>query len=379
MELENRYDIAVIGGGLAGLAFAIQGAHAGYKVVLFERETYPFHKVCGEYISHENWNFLQELGLPLSDWHLPNISKLLISAPNGKHIEQDLPLGGFGISRYRIDDALSQIAIKAGVHLFDDTKVLNVMYRNNSCLVFTNKGETEALVAAGTFGKRSNLDVKWKRNFTRIKPNKLNHYVGVKYHVRIPYPPDQIALHNFEGGYCGISRIEDNKCCLCYLTTAYHLRRNKNDIHELEKNILMQNPFLKTIFSEAEFLYKEPVTISRISFNKKSQIEQHVLLIGDAAGMITPLCGNGMSMALHGSKLAFEQANDFLRGKINRFEMEQQYTQQWEKHFGKRLITGRIIQRFFGSATLTNGLLAAVKPFPRFINWLISLTHGQPY
>ena len=141
----------------------------------------------------------------------------------------------------------------------------------------------------------------------------------------------------------------------------------------------MQNPFLKTIFSEAEFLYKEPVTISRISFNKKSQIEQHVLLIGDAAGMITPLCGNGMSMALHGSKLAFEQANDFLRGKINRFEMEQQYTQQWEKHFGKRLITGRIIQRFFGSATLTNGLLAAVKPFPRFINWLISLTHGQPY
>ena len=102
-------------------------------------------------------------------------------------------------------------------------------------------------------------------------------------------------------------------------------------------------------------------------------------LIGDAAGMITPLCGNGMSMALHGSKLAAEQISDFLKGRINRFDMEQQYTQQWEKHFGRRLIMGRILQRFFGNAALSNLLLRVVKPFPRLTRWLISLTHGQPF
>ena len=379
MGLDTRYDIAVIGGGLAGLALAIQSARAGYKTVLFERERYPFHKVCGEYISHESWNFLQELGVPLSDLQLPNISRLQVSAPNGEMVEFGLPLGGFGISRYTLDQSLAQIASKEGVHLWEDTKVMDVLYRNNVFVVFTNRGETEVTVAAGSFGKRSNLDVKWKRAFTKKKPNKLNHYVGVKYHIRIDQPNDLIALHNFENGYCGISQIEDGKFCLCYLTTAHNLRKNKNDIHLAEKNILMKNPFLSRIFREAEFLFEEPVTISRISFNKKSQVENHVLLIGDAASMITPLCGNGMSMALHGSKLAFQEINDFLKGSINRFDMEQQYTQHWENKFGKRLIAGRVLQRFFGSSRLTNFLLATVKTFPRLGKYLISLTHGEPF
>lgn len=379
MAANASYDIAIIGGGLAGLALSIQCVKAGYKVVLFEREKYPFHKVCGEYISHESWNFLQELGVPLSDMQLPQISRVLISAPNGKFMEHRLPLGGFGISRYTLDYTLAGIARKEGVDVQEDTRVMDVVYRNNQFIIFTNKGEIEAKVAAGTFGKRSNLDVKWKRQFTQKRPNKLNHFVGVKYHIKVAHPADLIALHNFENGYCGISQVENNKYCLCYLTTAHNLRRNRNDIHQAEKNILMKNPFLNQIFSTAEFLYEEPVTISRISFNKKTQVENHVLLIGDAAGMITPLCGNGMSMALHGSKLAAEQINEFLQGRINRFDMEQQYTQQWEKHFGRRLIMGRILQRFFGNAALSNLLLRVVKPFPKLTSWLISLTHGQPF
>jgi hypothetical protein len=105
----DRYDVAITGGGLAGLALSIQLAKAGYRVAVYEKETYPFHKVCGEYISLESWNFLEELGLPLSDWNLPAISRLLVSAPNGNHIEHDLPQGGFGISRFKIDEALSKI------------------------------------------------------------------------------------------------------------------------------------------------------------------------------------------------------------------------------------------------------------------------------
>src|SRR6476469_2347436 len=107
---ENRtYDIAIAGGGLGGLALSIQCARAGYRTVLFEREKYPFHKVCGEYISLESWNFLEELGLPLSDMQLSSITRLQVSAPGGKHIEATLPLGGFGISRYTLDQLLANI------------------------------------------------------------------------------------------------------------------------------------------------------------------------------------------------------------------------------------------------------------------------------
>src|SRR6202042_1498937 len=81
---EKHYDVVIAGGGLAGLALSIQLARAGYAVALFEKETFPYHKVCGEYISLESWNFLEELGLPLSDWNLPIIHRLLLSAPNGR-------------------------------------------------------------------------------------------------------------------------------------------------------------------------------------------------------------------------------------------------------------------------------------------------------
>ncbi|MBC7829404.1 MAG: NAD(P)/FAD-dependent oxidoreductase [Chitinophagaceae bacterium] len=379
MNISSTYDVAVIGGGLAGLALSIQCVRAGYSTIVLEKEKYPFHKVCGEYISLESWNFLQELGVPLSDMELPQINRVMISAPNGKYIEHPLPLGGFGISRFSLDNILARIARKEGVVLAEETKVADIIYRNNSFVIFSSAGETETTVAAGAFGKRSNLDVKWKRHFTQVKPNKLNHYLGVKYHVKTSFPEDMIALHNFENGYCGISRIEDGKYCLCYLTKGENIKRSHNNIRLMEETILMKNPFLRKIFSESEFLYEAPLTISRISFNKKSQVENHVLMMGDAAGMITPLCGNGMSMALHGSKLAFDEITQFLHKKTTRFELETQYSQQWEKYFGSRLQAGRIIQRFFGDETLSNFLITSIKPFPKFITYLIRQTHGQPF
>ena len=89
-----NYDVAIVGGGLAGLCLAIQLADANFKVVLFEKESYPFHKVCGEYVSMESYPFLEKLGLPLSMMDLPRITHLRVSSPDGKLLEQNLDLGG---------------------------------------------------------------------------------------------------------------------------------------------------------------------------------------------------------------------------------------------------------------------------------------------
>jgi len=379
-EEQNKiYDVVIIGGGLAGLALSIQLAKADYSVALFEKEKYPFHKVCGEYISFENWNFLEELGLPLSDWNLPVIKHLTVSAPNGNFIQNDLPLGGFGISRYKIDAALANIAKLSGVEIFEQNKVSDVVFENQMFSVQSLLFDCRTKIVCGCFGKRSNLDIKWKRNFTLKKNNKLNNYIGVKYHIQTNSPSNEIALHNFKNGYCGISQIEENKYCLCYLTNAENLRISNNSIPEMEKNILRVNPFLDKIFSSAEFLFAEPVIISQISFEKKTKIENHILMLGDAAGMITPLCGNGMSMALHGSKIAFKHINSFLKENTSRHEMEQDYTDEWNRFFSKRLLAGRIIQRFFGDNFLSNILIRSIKPFPKFVSYLIRQTHGTPY
>ncbi|MDP9230352.1 MAG: NAD(P)/FAD-dependent oxidoreductase [Bacteroidota bacterium] len=376
---QAKYDIAIIGGGLAGLSLSILVAKEGYSVVLFEKEKYPFHKVCGEYISLEAWDFLETLGIPLSEMDLPIIHKLIVSSPNGKYLEHMLPLGGFGISRYKLDAMMADLAKANGVIIHENTKVNNVYFENEMFNIQSSIINTRSKVTVATFGKRSNLDVTWKRKFAEEKPNKLNNYIGVKYHVDVDLPADQIALHNFNNGYCGISMVEENKYCLCYLTTAKNLNDSNNSIKEMEQKIICKNLFLKNIFCNAKFMDQHPVVISQISFDKKSQVQDHILMVGDAAGMITPLSGNGMSMALHGSKIAFGQIDFFLQKKITRQQMEVAYREKWKETFNKRLRIGRMIQRFFGSPALSNLLINSLKPFPGMIDSLISGTHGQPF
>lgn len=377
--MQTDYDIGIIGGGLAGLSLALLGADAGYSVVLFEKETYPFHKVCGEYISLESYDFLMLLGLPLHDCDLPVIKKLQVSDVNGKLYNFPLDLGGFGISRYTIDNVLYKLALQKGVEVHTGEKVNAISFENNVHTIETSKRSVKVTIASGTYGKRSNLDVKWKRNFIEKKPNKLNNYIGVKYHVLTDFPKDVIALHNFKNGYCGISAIEDDKYCLCYLTNAENLAANNNSIDQMQKNVLYKNPLLKKIFFESDFLFDAPEIISQVSFQSKTQVEDHVLLTGDAAGMITPLCGNGMSMAMHSSKLAFNEMNDFLQHKISRPEMETNYASTWRKKFAWRLSTGRTVQRFMGNNTSTTLLLKLLSTFPFLSKALIRSTHGKPF
>jgi flavin-dependent dehydrogenase len=376
---QQTFDIAIIGGGLAGLALSIQAARAGYQTVLLEKEQYPFHRVCGEYISLESWDFLEGLGLPLSAMQLPIINRLQVTAPNGKLFETQLGLGGFGISRYKLDNDLAKIAKAAGVILLENHKVSNVEFKGDFFQIQAEGKNITSKVAVGSFGKRSNLDIKWNRSFVQHKPSKLNNYIGVKYHIETVHPEDVIALHNFENGYCGISKIEDNRYCMCYLTTAANLSSYNNSIEKMQETVLYKNPHLKKLFINAIFLYSSPVTISQISFQYKTQVEQHVLMLGDAAGMITPLCGNGMSMALHSSKMAFQCMHQFLEQQITRSKMEAQYQQQWKQAFAGRLRTGRLIQQFFGKSSVTNLFVETFRTFPLLACPLIRMTHGKPF
>ena len=379
LNTELLYDVAVIGGGLAGLSTAISCAQKGVKVILFEKENYPFHKVCGEYISMHSWNYLHELGINLNAFKVPFITKLLVSSPSGKIFRSPLQPGGFGISRYTLDAALKNEALKNGVAVIENCRVDQAIYNKGSFEVSTPAGKIKAKVCTGSFGKRSNLDIKWKRPFVTDRSTRLNNYIGVKYHVRADLPEDIISLHNFEDGYCGISRIDNGLYCLCYLTTAANLKKSDNCVSRMEADILCKNPHLKDIFSNVSVDYAVPLTISQISFRKKSVVHDHVLLNGDAAGMISPLCGNGMTMALHSGKILSSLIVDYLDNATDRQQLEQRYQNEWNKHFSSRMLTGRMIQSMFGRKTTTDLLISFVNNVPAFGNFLIQKTQGSSF
>ena len=133
----NKYDCAIVGGGLAGLCLAIQMIRLNHSVVIFEKNEYPFHKVCGEYISNESWDFLENLGLPLSKMNLPKINQLGVSSTKGFMLKSPLKMGGFGISRFTLDYELSLIARKHGVVVMQNCKVNNVIKKEIDYLIET--------------------------------------------------------------------------------------------------------------------------------------------------------------------------------------------------------------------------------------------------
>ncbi|WP_333818558.1 NAD(P)/FAD-dependent oxidoreductase [Ohtaekwangia sp.] len=367
--------VAIIGGGIAGLVSSILLARKGIDILVIERKSYPFHRVCGEYISNETVPFLQSHNLFPEAFKPSRISRFHLSSIRGKGEILPLDLGGFGISRYTFDYFLYQQAVHAGVEFWLNTEVEDIVYYENLFEIKTSGRSTQANVVLGAFGKRSRMDVALQRSFIR----KRSPFVGVKYHVKTEYPEDLIALHNFPGGYCGMSNVEDSKTNICYLTHRDNVKKYKS-IRDMEEAVLFRNPLLKDIFQNAHFLFEKPEVINEISFETKSPVSDHVLMLGDAAGMITPVCGNGMAMAMHAAKLAVDLVMRFCEDKnFTREQLEKSYTLLWNKNFSRRLWAGRQVQKLFGkewSSNMAINLAIHVRPVT---NIIIRNTHGEAF
>lgn len=371
-------DVIIIGGGLAGLFNALQLNRAGLQVVVIEKKSYPFHRVCGEYISNEVLPFIESLDIDINQLNPSRISRLEITSAGGKRFGCELDLGGFGISRYTLDNYLYQKARAEGVKFMLNTRVEDVRFMADYFEVVIPGHTLTAPLVIGSYGKRSNLDQKLKRSFFY----KRSPYLAVKFHIKIDFPDDLIQLNNYKDGYCGVSKVDGDRYCMCYLAKRDDLRKY-GSLAALEENVICKNPFLKKIFDHAEFLLDKPEVINEISFEKKAPVEQHILMSGDTAGMIAPLCGNGMAMAIRSAKLLADCiGKHYHPDKFtaqHRAQLEQAYTRAWEKEFANRLWAGRQMQRMFGRDSITGLTIAMLNHIPPLARFLIRTSHGQPF
>jgi flavin-dependent dehydrogenase len=371
--MKKNKPIIIIGGGLAGLTTAIHLSKLGLEVIVMEKNEYPKHKVCGEYISNEVLPYLNWLGLNMLDLKPTNISKLEFSTTTGKTIKTALPLGGFGISRYILDEYLYKKALANGCKIIQDTVETIVFDADQFSVTTSNNTILKSEIVIGAFGKRSNIDQNLSRNFIQKK----SPWLAVKAHYSTDFPNDLVGLHNFKGGYCGVSKVENNIVNICYLADYETFKQFKN-ITEYQNTVLDQNPHLRAIFEKSVLLFDKPLTISQISFEKKKAVENHILMIGDTAGLIHPLCGNGMAMAIHSAKIVSELIEKFYNNEIKtRSELEKKYIQEWEFNFRKRVKMGQFLSNLLQKQKFSRILLQVLVFFPFLLPIIIKKTHGK--
>ncbi|RRQ48412.1 NAD(P)/FAD-dependent oxidoreductase [Maribacter algicola] len=369
----NEHQIGIVGGGLAGLTAAMALSRHGYDIAVFETVPYPHHKVCGEYLSNEIIPYLEALGINLFAAGGKAITRFEISSIQGKKAECELPLGGMGISRYALDNLLYKNVQQRNVTFYFE-KVSDIRFDGKGFTVVSRERSVKAPIVIGAYGKRSGLDKTLNRSFIQKK----NDWLALKAHYSCSeFPDDLVALHNFIGGYGGLSKTESGHVNFCYLA-RYEVFKEFKDVSAFNVRIVSQNPHLRDFLRKAEPVFEDSLSIGQISFESKEPVVNHILMCGDTAGLIHPLCGNGMAMAIHSGKLVSECVHDFFNGQHQkRSDLEKAYKKSWNQNFKDRLGYGRIFQRLLLKPQILHWGISTLAQSETLLQKMITKTHGK--
>ncbi len=309
------YDLIVAGAGPAGCACAVTAARAGALVLLLEKDKFPRHKVCGEFVSPESLDLLGSLiGTgQFASSPLIHHARLLT---NSRAISLPISPAARSISRFHLDHALLRAAQSTGVATIEEVTVSQVQ-RDGPFRVVTSAGEFKARVVVNAAGR-------WSRLTSATAPPTGAKWIGLKAHFREPSPPNSVDLYFFPGGYCGVQPVCEDTINACAMVRA-------DEARSLDQ-VLALHPQLQERARTWQPIW-EPISTSALFFREPETERDGVLLAGDAAAFIDPFVGDGISLALHSGTLAARCLMPVIWGTVGLESAAHDYGMQYRKRF----------------------------------------------
>ena len=356
-------DVAIVGAGPAGSTLAALLAQRGVSVALIDRDEFPRDKLCGEFLSYDALPILERLGIALD---APRIARCRVISRKRTY-EFEFPAAARGVSRLLLDDLLFRRAIAAGATSFAGWTAVEL-----APLTIERGGELRAISARlviGAWGRWGRFDAQLGRAFVHDRSHRN---FGFKRHYRASSPAESIDLYSFDAGYLGVSPIEDGLTNICGLVHAARLTGHKGRWESFVATIRKEEPRLEALYAAHEpaqdgFLSSDPVI-----FRARSPVERGVLMIGDASGIVDPLTGNGMAMAIQSAVVAAPFVMRALGGKA----FEAAYTSAHAAFFGSRIRWSRRVASILSRPALLDASLAAVRT-PRAGAFLLRKTRAR--
>ena len=311
--LRLRKEITIAGGGLAGLALGIGLRRRGLPVSLHEAGRYPRHRVCGEFISGVSDETLKELGIEGELAVASRHQQVIWYRAGRRLLESELPVPARAISRYKLDVLLRDRLLAVG-------GVVHELSRRS------DRQQEGTVWSAGRVARR---DSGW---------------IGLKYHALELTLERGLEMHLGCNGYLGLTSVEEGKTNVCGLF--------KIDRRHHGKNVDLMMTYLRAggngdLADRLESAGRDESSFTGVSafeLGWQAPLDGQVA-VGDAAGMIPPFTGNGMSMAFESAELALHPLEKWAAGAASWSDTVKEVRRTTIKKFRRRVANAMAIHR----------------------------------